>query len=144
MNPITTIMSAPPPIAKKRRLIIINKDKAELAPLGGAPPRSSPPLGGGTPRSSPPLGGGTPGATPPPIERSYRRWGAEPPLRRWGADPPPSHAPASTTRHGKNTKTGRTPTNKPTNTSTNAHLNVSTGRREKSPTKKSHHKRKYS
>ena len=82
-------MSAPPPIAKKRRLIIINKDKAELAPLGGAPPRSSPPLGGGTPRSSPPLGGGTPGATPPPIERSYRRWGAEPPLRRWGAEPPP-------------------------------------------------------
>ena len=45
-------MSAPP-IAKKRRLIIINKDRAELAPLGGAPPlpleRSSPPLGGGTP-----------------------------------------------------------------------------------------------
>jgi hypothetical protein len=67
VNPI--IMSALP-IAKKRRLVIINKKEQSLRatnstpPLGGGTPlpleRSSPPLGGGTPRSSPPLGGGTP------------------------------------------------------------------------------------
>ena len=56
-------MSAPPPIAKKPRLIIINKDKAELrlsdcivrhspnsmAPSLGAPPRSSAPSLGAPP-----------------------------------------------------------------------------------------------
>lgn len=65
--------------------------------------------------------------------------------RRWGAYPPPSSpAQDSTTRHGKNINTGKTPTNKPMNKSTNARLNVSTDVREKYLTKKSHHKPKFS